>query len=89
MRKPIQIALIAGTVTLWIALAFLIIRQRHLLDVAVSMSDTGISFGYAFLTHFAAPGLLGVTAVVACILALLERGSKKHPKVEAQLPKKP
>jgi hypothetical protein len=65
MRRPIQLALIFGTVTLWMSLAFLIIRQRHLVDGADPMSDTGLSFGYAFLTHFAAPGLLGVIAVVA------------------------
>ena len=88
MRRPIQIALIAVTVMLWIALAFLIVRQRHLLEVADPMSDTGISFGYAFLIHFAAPGLLGMTAIVACILAVMERGLGRHRKRGAHLTKK-
>ena len=88
MRRPIQIALIAVTVVLWVALAFLIVRQRHLLDVADSMGDPGISFGYAFLARFAAPGLLGMTAIVACILAVMVRGSGRHQQRGARVIKK-
>lgn len=88
MRRPIQIALIAVTVVLWVSLAFLIIRQRHLLNVADPMSDTGISFGYAFLTRFAAPGLLGMTAIVACILAVMARGSGRYQQRGARVTKK-
>lgn len=89
MRKQIQIVLITGTVLLWVALALLIVRQRHLLAIGDPLSDTGISFGYTFLTNFAAPALLSVTIVVGCIVAFSGRGSKKHPSAKTQLLKKP
>ena len=79
MRRIIQFILIAGTSALWIALAFLIVRQRHLLDVADPMNDTGISFGYTFLTHFAAPGLLGMTAIVIGILVWMKLSKTTAP----------
>jgi hypothetical protein len=78
MRKPIQIALIIGTALLWIALAFLIVRQWHLLDVADPMRDTGISFGYGFLIQFAAPAMLVLTVLVVCLLGVMERGSRQR-----------
>lgn len=82
MRKIIQIVLIAGTLALWIALGILIMRQRHLLDVADPMRDTGLSFGYTCLTQFAPLGMLGLTAIVGCILGVMKRCSKK-PRVGA------
>jgi len=80
MRMPIQIPLITGIAFLWIALAFFIVRQRHLLDVADPMRDTGISLGYGFLIQFAAPGMLVLTVLVVCILGVMERGSSQRLK---------
>ena len=80
MRRPIQIALISSTVTLWIALVLLIIRQRHLLDSADPMSNTGLSFGYTFLTRFAPLAMLVVTAIAVSILGVMEHRWKKRLK---------
>jgi hypothetical protein len=79
MRKAIQIILIAGVVASWMALAFLIIRQRHLLEAADPMRDTGLSFGLAFLAGVAPLGLLIATAIVTWILVKMKRGARYLP----------
>lgn len=77
MRTILQWTLILGIVASWAGLAILIIRQHQLLETADPMRDTGLSFGYVFLIGFAAPGLLGMTAILAAVLFLLKRGSRR------------
>ena len=89
MRKTIQIVVIAGIATSWMALAFLIIRQTHLLKAADPARDTGLSFGFAFLAGVAPFGLLIATAIVTWILVTMTRSAPLTPPSDGPPAKKP
>lgn len=76
MRKKLQISLIFGALASWFALGTLIVRQHRLMEVADPMRDTGLSFGYVFLTRFASLALVVLTAIIMAILAWMKRSKR-------------
>lgn len=66
-------ALVATLGLAWAGYIILLIRQQHLREIADPMSDTGVSLGYAFLTAFIGPILLGVTALGVVSIVIREK----------------
>lgn len=58
-------------VGLWGIYGGLLVRQQFLVEQAASMSDTGLSFGYHFLSRFCGPALTLFTISVVMVAFIL------------------